>query len=571
MAHIHKKMKKGRPYYYIREIARVDGKPKVVNQIYLGSIERIIELAQGGQMKCLKVSVQEFGALFIANLIEQQVGFAAIADSVVPGVEQETGPSVGEYFLYSVFNRMIDSCSKRALPEWYRASAIQQIRPVAVKELDSQRYWEKWDRVKEANIIRIASLFFKKIAEFKKIDSDCFLFDTTNFYTYMASDTESELAQRGKNKEGKDWLRQVGVALLVSRVGRLPLFFREYDGNRHDSKEFNKILSEMTSRMKELSGDDRELTLVFDKGMNSEDNISFIDAAPRVHFITTYSPYYAQDLMRIKLSEFVPVETAKNRELSRIGKEDDRLIAWRTSGEYWGKQRTVIVTHNPRTAAKQRYSFDKKLLSLQEKLLDLKEKVKSQKKHWTDAERIEEHYAEECRKLHLPKDLYDVSLEKYKKKWRLLASKNHYRIGLYIEKFGKNILITDQSEWTTDEIVQASLDRYMVENAFRQSKDDDLVSVLPIRHWTDSKIRCHIFTCIVALTYLGLIEIRLKKAGVALTAQAAMEHMRKLHSCLCWTASKRRADRVIEDPTDTQAQILAAFGYKIDSGVLREI
>jgi transposase len=111
----------------------------------------------------------------------------------------------------------------------------------------------------------------------------------------------------------------------------------------------------------------------------------------------------------------------------------------------------------------------------------------------------------------------------------------------------------------------------MVENAFRQSKDDDLVSVLPIRHWTDSKIRCHIFTCIVALTYLGLIEIRLKKAGVALTAQTAMEHMRKLHSCLCWTASKGRADRVIEDPTDMQAQILAAFGYKIDSGVLQEI
>ena len=49
MAHLHKKMKKGRPYYYIREIARVDGKPKVINQIYLGSIERIIQLAQGGR------------------------------------------------------------------------------------------------------------------------------------------------------------------------------------------------------------------------------------------------------------------------------------------------------------------------------------------------------------------------------------------------------------------------------------------------------------------------------------------------------------------------------------------
>jgi hypothetical protein len=43
MAHIIKKMKNGRPYYYIRETARVDGKPRVVTQIYLGTIERILE------------------------------------------------------------------------------------------------------------------------------------------------------------------------------------------------------------------------------------------------------------------------------------------------------------------------------------------------------------------------------------------------------------------------------------------------------------------------------------------------------------------------------------------------
>jgi hypothetical protein len=47
MAHLHKKMKKGRPYYYIREFARVGGKPKVVSQIYLGSLERLAELAKG--------------------------------------------------------------------------------------------------------------------------------------------------------------------------------------------------------------------------------------------------------------------------------------------------------------------------------------------------------------------------------------------------------------------------------------------------------------------------------------------------------------------------------------------
>src|SRR4030067_204122 len=32
MAHLHRKIKKGRPYYYIREIKRVDGKPKGVSR-----------------------------------------------------------------------------------------------------------------------------------------------------------------------------------------------------------------------------------------------------------------------------------------------------------------------------------------------------------------------------------------------------------------------------------------------------------------------------------------------------------------------------------------------------------
>jgi hypothetical protein len=41
MAHLHKKVKKGRPYYYIREIQRVDGKPKVVSQ---GVVPSVVEV-----------------------------------------------------------------------------------------------------------------------------------------------------------------------------------------------------------------------------------------------------------------------------------------------------------------------------------------------------------------------------------------------------------------------------------------------------------------------------------------------------------------------------------------------
>ncbi len=44
MTHIHKKITKGRPYYYVRETGRVKGKTKVLSQAYLGSPEKILQL-----------------------------------------------------------------------------------------------------------------------------------------------------------------------------------------------------------------------------------------------------------------------------------------------------------------------------------------------------------------------------------------------------------------------------------------------------------------------------------------------------------------------------------------------
>ncbi|GBE13311.1 hypothetical protein BMS3Abin13_01611 [bacterium BMS3Abin13] len=97
------------------------------------------------------------------------------------------------------------------------------------------------------------------------------------------------------------------------------------------------------------------------------------------------------------------------------------------------------------------------------------------------------------------------------------------------------------------------------------------MALRPIRHWTDSKIRCHIFTCIAALALLRLIEIRLRRAGVEITAKAAMRHLHRLHSCLLWLPKRKKAKRMLEEPDEIQAQIMQAFGWKIDSGVLQKI
>jgi transposase len=570
MAHFHIKKKKGRPYLYVREIARVNGKPKVISQTYIGSPEKVAGLVSAQAPDLQKLKVEEFGALWLANLIDQEIDLCTIVDSVVPKVPREEGPSVGEYCLYCVWNRMIEAKSKNQLAEWYRRTAIQQIRPVDLNALSSKRYWTKWNRIGEQELHRIARLFFERIWQVETPKADCMLFDTTNYYTFMAGDTASEIAKRGKNKAGRHNLRQIGLGLLIARGSKLPLHYTVYPGNLHDSKLFEAVMDEMFGIVCGLHQTKERLTVVIDKGMNAEENYTWIDNHTQIHFITTYSTYFAQELAATSLDRFEPPDIPSNRDLIENDKSEDCLLAYRTGGEYWGKQRTVVVTYNPAMARKRDYTFSSKLETIRQELLSMRIKVRDKQAHWRNANTIKERYLGLCERLHMPAELYKLTFAESKDGLNMSFRKNAYLVSRRQSLFGKNIIITDNTDWTTEDIVQANLERWQVEDRFRLCANEDLVGVRPIRHWTDSKIRCHLFTCVVALTYLRRLELKLTSKGIKLTAERIMEEMRHLHSVLSLKKGSRNPSRRMETPSKTQTEVLSAFGFYIDDdGVLR--
>ena len=571
MAHFHIKTKKGRPYLYVREIARVNGKPKVISQIYVGSPEKVAKMASGKGIDTIELKVEEFGALWLAQQIDKDIDLCNLVDGIVPPADREKGPSIGEYFLYCVFNRMVQSVSKNKLAAWYQKTAIQHIRPVELGELTSKRYWEKWDRLSEQDLRRIARAFFERLWQVQESAADCLLFDTTNYYTYMASNTASELAMRGKSKSGKHHLRQIGLGLLLARDSRMPLYYSVYPGNLHDSKHFETVMDEMFGIVCGLNQTKQRLTVVIDKGMNAEDNYAWIDEHSRIHFITTYSTYFAQELAATPLDRFEPVDTPGNRRLIEQDKQAQCLLAYRTKGQYWGKQRSVIVTYNPSSARKQAHTFDNKLEAVRQELIQMRAKVKNKAAHWKNPDAIKDRYVRFCERMHLSSDLYELAFEQPDSGLCMSFRKNAYLVNRKQSMFGKNIIITDNTDWTTGDIIQASIDRWQVEDRFRLSKDDDLVGVSPVRHWTDSKIRCHLFTCVVAMAYLRRIELQVASVGIKRTAAEIMEDMRHLHYVLSMQKGARKPDRRLETPSKTQAEVLSAFGHFINaSGVLHQ-
>lgn len=86
----------------------MNGKPKVVSQVYLGSIDTMLKRLQCVESSCkpLKVAFRQFGALFVLNELKKDLDTIGIVDGIIKRGSRETGPTLGEYFFYAWANRL---------------------------------------------------------------------------------------------------------------------------------------------------------------------------------------------------------------------------------------------------------------------------------------------------------------------------------------------------------------------------------------------------------------------------------------------------------------------------------
>jgi transposase len=563
MPHLHKKIKKGRPYYYVREIQRVNGKPTVVSQVYLGSPERILELLGGKDKRTFtSLSSKAFGSLFIFNDIDKAIGLSGIIDSVVVPSAKKKHPTVGEYCYYAVLNRIIEPLSKMRLPEWYRATDIQNICPIEVESLDSKTFWDKWDRVSQDEVREIARRFFLKVRETVSLSGDCLLFDATNYYPCLPGKMDSELGASGKSKDSKDHLRQIGLTLLVDRGEDIPLYYRLYYGSRHDSEFFNDDMEELFAEICAWNMTKQRLTVVFDEGVNSEAHIRCIDEHQRVHFITSYSVFFAEEFAGKDLQHFSPLNTKNNKQLRESGQADEQVLSYRGMGEFWGKDRAVVVIYNPGAYRKKKCDFEQKIERVREDLLKYRKNYQEHRPHWRDEEVMRQRYHHLCEDLHIGSRYYELTFDKAGMSFR----QDPHQIEMAMKRFGKNIIVTDNTDWTTEKIYLTYREHSKIGQHFSKSKSPFSIAVTPQYHWTDSKIQLYMLTCVVGMVYFALFRNKLKAAHVNMSAEEALRELRNLKTAVYVLNGGRKLQHRIEDPTERQKEVLKAFGYTIKDG-----
>src|SRR5680860_1311596 len=189
MASIHGKKIGGQTYYYLREVARVDGKPKVVSQRYLGKAADIVAAVWG---MC------------------QQLQVAEVVDEVVGERRADASASVGTYLALATVNRIVDPCSKRAFADWWDTTAGPRfVRPrLPAGATDHRRFWDAMDILTGEHLVEIERRLSLAAVETFDLDLSGLVLDMTNFATFIdTANGRAPIAQRGKAKQKRHDLR----------------------------------------------------------------------------------------------------------------------------------------------------------------------------------------------------------------------------------------------------------------------------------------------------------------------------------------------------------------------------
>ena len=554
MASIVGKRQGNQTYYYLVESARVDGKPRIVSQQYLGSAAEVMaKLAGGAAGEPVRTQHKKFGDLAAVWAMLQRLDVGGVVDAVVPRYANAAA-SVGTYICLATANRVVDPCSKLAFADWWAGTAGPRFTRLSGAALDHRRFWDAMDRLDENSLKTIeAQLGRRMVAEFG-LDLSGLVLDMTNFATYIDTGNEkAPIAQRGKAKQKRTDLRLVGLALVVTREGGIPLLSHAYAGDRPDVTQFATVVADLVARYRQVTGGVETLTMVYDAGQNSADNHALVEDAG-VGFVGSLPPSDHAALLALPASRYTPVDAERYPGLTCV---DTQVTAL-------GVTRRAVLTHSPTLHAKQSRGLDQTLAKARRRLTVLQASLaRGKTRRGRDAVQAEITTICKPRWVH---QVLTVTLTGDTPAELRLTFRTDTRARTKLEStlFGKRILFTNRDQWPAADVVAAYRSQNQVEAGFRQLKNPHVVSFGPMHHWTDSKIRVHVFYCVLALTTAHLMRREAEHAGLHLSVPELLATLAGIEETVLLYhdggKGRPRAQRILTDTNPTQQRLGDLFG-----------
>jgi transposase len=522
MASLIAKKKGHQLYYYLVESGRVEGKPRITHQIYLGTAEKVAALVQQGSAPLpLSATSRQAGLPGALWLAAQRSGVFDLLQSLWPA--PRSGPSTAHYLLLAAIHRICDPGPKTEVADWYGSTILESLWQLPPERFTSQAFWDCFDKIRLAPLTAARAIEpeedeldraqLRLLALWKgqhMVSHRLLSYDTTNFYTFVASTNQhNRLAQRGHNKQGRHNLRQIGLSYVLDGIYGLSLCHHVYPGNVADAEEFSIALPRLLRFLDENQIARDSITLVFDKGSAALHNtlaledsgLGWISALP-----WNQAPAEFRDTSLEKfqaLSSEQPGVLACSQQQLVHGRE--RLCVLKYSASFLSEQMHSLTTSLAKvTQSLRRLSLDLKKLDCRLNEKQIRNKIA----RWLGSAQFLEELIR-----------YELKPQG-SRHWSLQFDVDTSALNrLMTQRLGRTILMTNRMDWTAEQVVAGYGGQQSLEKIFRGLKDGDWLNWGPMYHWTDSKIRVHAFYCMLGISLLNYLRAQAQKACPQITLE----------------------------------------------------
>ena len=492
MATIQAKISRGHKYWYIVESKRVNGKPRPIVLAYLGKADDLLRRLNGITSRIRLKSYSHGGVAALLD-IASRLDIPEIINKYIDSKRSYTSKkpirnslTAGITLTLAAIGRVCMPTSKRGWLSWAKTTTLQYLLRCSLSKIDSQHFWDLMAALPVNKIPEIEADILAKVFKIYGIESDSLFFDTTNFFTYIDStNVKSTIAKRGRNKQRRHDLRQVGLAMVVTKDDMIPLFHLTYDGNIADTVVFRKVIGKVKERLKKLGLDLGRHTIVFDRGNNSKRNLKIIEKL-ELYYVGALTPYHHKKLIADATGNFKEVNI-----------DGTVLKFYRDRKVIWGHDRTVVVFISSKLKAGRIRGIYQSLTKIEKSLEELKISLASERAKKRDRKKLEER-VEGIVKGQYVKNIINWSLEDISPGKFILKFSADYKLLKKIEdSLGFRIIMTNRHSWSTASIIKAYHGQSKIENAFKNLKNPYHLTVKPQFHWTDHNVEVHMFICVL--------------------------------------------------------------------------
>jgi transposase len=489
-----------------------------------------------------------WGPVLAIRTLFDQLGLWQLFDELLGPAKTEVSYTDRAFVLLA--NRLIRPCSEHGLARWLETDFVcdrrgrrfvphwHQKGRVRVHFRQLEAWYRTLDRLIAAKD-KLEVRLYERLRDLFSLQPDLVLFDITS--TYFEGAGPKDFAKHGYSRDGKPQNVQVVVGVVM--VAGWPIAHQVWAGNRLDTTTVQEVVADLRKRFSFA-----RVVFVGDRGMVSENNLDALQRDGHGYLVGLKRRRNAQLdgwLQSINESAWIncPMGITAREKKQHPPRTRVQEVASGIEG-----QRVFVIDSDERRQyerGKREQAMERtrvKLAAVQKRVA--KKKLTAPAQIGAAAERALRQYQGYR---YFAWELRDGAFE-------FFEHPVHFEREKRLE--GRYVIAT--SEANIDALAAVAMYKELteVERGFRRMKD--VLSLRPVYHQVESRVRAHIFVAALGLLLQTLLQRRLDDADVDLSAEQALQALETVRHVTFKVNGEQRAGVSASNPR--ARQVLHALG-----------